>query len=446
MIDISLDRNYDNPQLIFESLNSTGLDLSQADLIRNYLLMGLDPKEQERIYVNYWNSIESSFEQVDYAEYFDRFIRDFLTVMTGNIPNIGEIYTNFKHYKEARENTSIEDMVKVIQYYSKLYTKLIYGRDDNPEVRATINEIRDLKVEVSYPFLLEVLNDDNQGVISHDDLLFILKMVTSYVFRRSICLIPTSSLNKTFANLAKELDKNNYVESLCAAFILKEGYMRFPTDEEFRAEFPIVPLYNLRIKEYTLRRIENIHHQKEPFDMKNYSIEHIMPQNKDLSKGWRQELGETWEEIHQKYLHTIGNLTVTGYNAELGDLSFVEKRDRPGGFAKSPVWLNYEISKLDHWNKDEIEKRAQKLTELAIQIWPSPILESSILEKYKANRRVGSIPTYTEEDHLLNSDDNTDRLYYSLKKMVLQLGNDITINPVRHYIGFARNNNFIAYW
>lgn len=123
-------------------------------------------------------------------------------------------------------------------------------------------------------------------------------MVTSYVFRRSICLIPTNSLNKTFANLAKELDKDDYVKSLCAALILEEGYMRFPTDEEFRAEFPIVPLYNLRIKEYTLRKIENIHHQSEPLDMKNYSIEHIMLQNTDLSEGWRQELGETWDEIH----------------------------------------------------------------------------------------------------------------------------------------------------
>lgn len=128
--------------LIFECLHSTGLDLSQADLIRNYLLMGLEPKEQERIYINYWNSIESSFEQIDYTEYFDRFIRDFLTVMTGDIPNVGEIYTNFKHYRVARENTSIEDMVKVIQHYSKLYTKLIYGRDDDPEIRAAINDMR----------------------------------------------------------------------------------------------------------------------------------------------------------------------------------------------------------------------------------------------------------------------------------------------------------------
>lgn len=143
-------------------------------------------------------------------------------------------------------------------------------------------------------------------------------------------------------------------------------------------------------------------------------------------------------------MHTIGNLTVTGYNAELGDLPLVEKRDRPGGFAKSSVWLNHEISKLDHWNKDEIEKRAQKLTELAIQIWPSPMLESSILEKYKTNRRVGSVPTYTEEDHLLNSDDNTDKLYYILKNKVLQLGNDIAVNPVKYYISFARCYNFVA--
>jgi uncharacterized protein with ParB-like and HNH nuclease domain len=357
VVDISLDRNYDNPQLIFESLNSTGLDLSQADLIRNYILMGLEPKEQEKLYNDYWHPMENSFEQVDYAVYFDRFMRDFLTIETGQIPNIGEIYSEFKSYVNSNNDTLIIEIIKKVHYYSKLYVKLIYGREDDQDIRNAINDIRDLKVEVSYPFLLQVFDDYSKQHISRNEFLSTLGLVESYVFRRAICLIPTQSLNKTFANLTKEIDKDNYLESLKANFMLKEGYMRFPKDEEFKAQLPVVPLYNLRIKDYTLRKLENFHHNKEPIDIKNCTIEHIMPQNQNLHPTWRQELGDHWQEIQQKYLHTIGNLTITGYNSELGDLPFLEKRDRDGGFASSPLSLNHKLAKLVHWTKDAIEKK-----------------------------------------------------------------------------------------
>jgi uncharacterized protein with ParB-like and HNH nuclease domain/predicted transport protein len=442
IVDISLDRNYDNPQLIFESLNSTGLDLSQADLIRNYILMGLEPKEQEKIYNDYWHPMENSFEQVDYAVYFDRFMRDFLTIETGQIPNIGEIYSEFKSYVNRNNDTSIIEIIKKVHYYSKLYVKLIYGREDNQDIRNAINDIRDLKVEVSYPFLLQVFDDYSMEHISRNEFLSTLRLVESYVFRRAICLIPTNSLNKTFANLTKEIDKDNYLESLKANFMLKEGYMRFPKDEEFKAQFPVVPLYNLRIKDYTLRKLENFQHNKEPIDIKNCTIEHIMPQNQNLHPTWRQELGDQWQEIQQKYLHTIGNLT--GYNSELGDLSFLEKRDRNGGFASSPLSLNHKLAKLDYWTKDTIEKRAQELTDLSIHIWPAPDLDSSVLEKYKPTRPSESDHVYTEEDHLKNGDNNTKQLYLTLRDKVLQLGNDIRLHIERHYIGFAKNRNFIT--
>jgi uncharacterized protein with ParB-like and HNH nuclease domain len=282
IVDISLDRNYDNPQLIFESLNSTGLDLSQADLVRNYMLMGLEQKEQEKIYYAYWHPMERSFEQDDYTEYFDRFMRDFLTIKTGQIPNKSEIYSNFKLYVTSRDSPLIK-IVEDILYFSKIYAKLIYDREEVQDIRHALTDIRDLNVEVSYPFLLEVFDDYSKGFISQDDLLVILQLIESYIVRRAICSIPTKALNKTFANLSKEIDKNNYIESLKAAFILKEGFASFPTDQEFKAEFPIVPLYNLRIREHVLRKLENIHHGKEPIDIENYTIEHIMPQNKDLS-------------------------------------------------------------------------------------------------------------------------------------------------------------------
>ena len=217
LVDISLDRNYDDPQLIFESLNSTGLDLSQADLIRNYMLMGLGPVEQEKIYSLYWHPLERSFEQDDYAEYFDRFMRDFLTIKTGQIPNKGEIYSNFKLYVTSRKE-SIDKIVENIRYYSKIYVNLIYDREDDKEIRSAIKDIRDLNVEVSYPFLLEIFDDYSRELISRDELLRVLRLVESYVFRRGICLIPTRGLNKTFTTLSREIDKSNYLESLMAVY------------------------------------------------------------------------------------------------------------------------------------------------------------------------------------------------------------------------------------
>jgi predicted transport protein len=210
-----------------------------------------------------------------------------------------------------------------------------------------------------------------------------------------------------------------------------------------KAEFPIVPLYSFRISKHTLRKLENFHHRKEPIDIENYTIEHIMPQNKDLSPTWRRELGEHWQEIHQKYLHTVGNLTITGYNAELGDLPFLEKRDREGGFVSSPLSLNHRLAKLDHWNGEEIEKRASELTNIAVQIWPAPFLENSILERHKQSKQVETGRVYTEEDHLRRGDDSIRRLYGILKNKVLQLGDSITVRPVQHCIGFAKNE-FIA--
>ena len=176
----------------------------------------------------------------------------------------------------------------------------------------------------------------------------IMQLVESYVFRRAICQIPTASLNKTFANLIKEIDRDNYLDSIKAAFILKESYKRFPSDEEFKNQFPYVPLYNRpHITDYTLRKLENFHHKKELILAENYTVEHILPQKPELPKDWIDELGDDWKQIHQKYVHTIGNLTLTGYNSELSYLPFLQKRSIEGGFGSSPLWLNNRLSKLN---------------------------------------------------------------------------------------------------
>lgn len=381
IVDISLDSKNDKPQLIFESLNSTGLELSQADLIRNYVLMGLEREKQEEIYKNFWYPIEESFGHSEGTDYFDRFMRDYLTIQAGQIPNIGDVYSSFKEYFVSA-NISVEESISDIHYYSKFFTKLIFEKEPDPELNSIIRDINTLKVDVAYPFLLEVYDDFTKGFINRNEILEIFSIVESYVFRRAICDIPTNSLNKTFANLASEIDKENYLESLKARLSLKENYRRFPTDKEFGTQFIIKNVYNTtRIRKHLLDKLEN-YERKERVNVEDYTLEHIMPQNKNLSQEWKTELGPNWMDIHEKYLHTAGNLTLTGYNSELSDKPFLEKRDMEGGFADSPIRLNADLAKLDHWNEDEIIKRANTLFNKALKIWKYPELPLDVLKKY----------------------------------------------------------------
>ena len=381
IVDISLDSNNDNPQLIFESLNSTGLELSQADLIRNYVLMRLERKEQEKIYNNFWYPIEKGFGHAEGTEYFDGFMRDYLTIKSGQIPNIRDVYSSFKEYF-ASAGESVEKLISDIHYFSKFFTKLIFEKEKDDQLNQIIRDINTLKVDVAYPFLLEVYVDFNKGLITRDETIEIFSLVESYVFRRAMCDIPTNSLNKTFANLASEIKKEKYLESIKAAFCLKDNYRRFPTDKEFKNKFIEKNIYNTtRIRKYLLDKLEN-YERKERVNVDDYTLEHIMPQNKNLSEEWKEDLGENWNETQEKYIHTAGNITLTGYNSELSDKPFLEKRNMEGGFAKSPIRLNRDLAELEHWNEDEIIKRANVLSDKAIHIWKYPQLSEGILAKY----------------------------------------------------------------
>lgn len=238
-------------------------------------------------------------------------------------------------------------------------------------------------MDVAYPFLLKVLDDHKNNLISKEDLYEIFLMVESYVFRRTICEVPTNSLNKVFLSLLNGIDEDSYVESIKGFFNLKEGRQRFPTDSEFKREFCIKNVYNFRNKKYLFEKMENFQTEKEYRYVDDYSIEHIMPQNENLSQQWKKDLGSEWKRIHEEYLHTIGNLTLTGYNSELGNKSFLEKRDMDGGFAHSPISLNSSLSDLESWNEDKIKERADSLAKLSNSIWKFPVMKQSILEKYK---------------------------------------------------------------
>lgn len=400
LVEIALDRTNDNPQLIFESLNSTGLELSQADLIRNYVLMSLEPEKQKRLYEQYWYPMEKRFGHAEYSSYFDRFMRDYLTTRLGRIPNINEVHKEFKILSQMEGSEEIEVLVDDIAKYSEYFVKMTLGKENDKKLYSSFENLNQLKIDVAYPFLLQVYKDWKERKISQDEFIEIIETIESYVFRRSICGIPTPSLSKTFANLYKEVDHNHYLESFFAALLLKDSYRRFPTDDEFSRELAFKDVYNFRNKNYLLSKIENSRHGKEKVEISNLSIEHIMPQNEDLSKAWKDELGFDWKNIQKKYIHTIGNLTLTGYNSELSDKPFQYKKTIKGGFNDSPLFLNTFLKNVEKWDENNIIERSKILTNISAEIWKFPVLEKSKLDTYKNKKKTKNIESeYTIENY-----------------------------------------------
>ncbi|GAC1634465.1 MAG: DUF262 and DUF1524 domain-containing protein [Ktedonobacteraceae bacterium] len=447
IVDIALDRDHDNPQLIFESLNSTGMDLSQADLIRNYVLMGLNNEAQSKLYKTYWYPMEQLFPQTSEGNTFDRFMRDYLTLKQSIIPNIDKVYTSFKVYHQSRAEISITDLVADIYRYAIYYVNMAFLWESDGEIKRIFGDINTLKVDVTYPFLLEVYDDYTQKQLTRQDFIALLKFIESYLFRRAICGIPTNTLNKVFATLAREIDKEHYLESVQTALLQKDSYRRFPGNDEFRAAFVIKDVYNFRPRNYLLRKLENAG-QKELVNIESCTIEHIMPQNPKLSGTWQQELGPDWKTVQSLYLHTIGNLTLTGYNSELSDRPFWDKRTMLGGFVDSPIRLNASLKRVEHWNKDEIEKRAASLAEQAVKIWAIPHLlqeQTSIINKSSQKDSlqvaVSGGKNYMLNDHIFLQGNP---LFEELRKRVLNLDASVTEVISRNYVAYKLSLNFVA--
>lgn len=443
IVDVSLDYDRDNPQRIFESLNSTGLDLSQADQIRNYILMGLSPDLQKEIYDEYWYPMERSFGQKDKISLFDRFMRDYLTLKIGRIPNMYEVYDEFKQYANAPGKTTMKDIVIEIYRYSKYFVNMALEGEEDKELKSIFTNINTLKVDVAYPFLLEIYEDYRIAAISKNDFIEILKLIESYVLRRVICEIPTNSLNKTFANISRELDKTRYLESVRAVFQLKDSYREFPTDTDFVEALKIKDVYNLKIKKYILEKLEN-YNTKEHINVGSYTIEHVMPQDEKLSPEWIAELGDDWKEVHKKYLHSLGNLTLTRYNSEYGKRPFNEKRDMEKGFKESPVLLNKDLANLDHWNEQEIINRANRLAQVAIKVWQYPFLPTEVVEKYRKPKKSAETNVYTLANfpHVFEGGAQAD-LFQQLRKRILNLDASVKEEILKIYIAYKTDTNFV---
>ena len=377
LVSISLDKDSDNPQMIFESMNSTGKDLSQTDLLRNYLLMDLTPEKQTRLYKTYWKPMEELFGEDIYkndVNKFDYFIRDFLTLKsdTGHICKINNVYENFKRYY-LDNNCEKFAVLKDLFTYAKYYACIDLLQENDDELKLYWQEFKKLDSHVVYPFLLKLYDDYSRQILIKEDFKKILQVVISYLWRRAICEIPTNSLSKTFATLYQAVDKDDYVNSIIKAFVFKSSYKRFSSDYEVREKLQTKDIYHFRLRKYLLEALENYYH-KEPIDLNtaNYTIEHIMPQNIEHNLSWQQMLGENWQEVHSLCLHTLGNLTITGYNAEMSNKSFGEKVNGESGFKHSHLKLNESIVQCDVWNKKAIQRRTNILTDIILKIWKYP--------------------------------------------------------------------------
>ena len=442
IVDISLERNQDNPQLIFESMNSTGKALSQADLIRNFILMGLEPALQNNLYAQYWRPMELEFGQEAYGDEFDAFMRHYLTIKTGDVPRVSEVYEAFKEYStKFDKEDGVTDLVAEIRKYSKYFVAMALGGETNPALKPLFKDlIQDLNYSVAYPLLLELYADYDTGTLNEKDFGTAIKLVESYVFRRSICEIPTNSMNKTFAEFSRYLVKNDYLNSIYAHFYSLPSYRRFPSNEEFRLAFETKDLYNIYSRAYWLRKMENFG-KKELVAVENYTIEHILPQNPNLSAEWKNDLGDNWAEIQAKYLHTLGNLTLTGYNSEYSDKPFKEKKSMKGGFLQSPLTLNEKVREAEVWNELAILERAAFLSKRAIEIWPRFEVDAGTLKKFEAVKSATS--NYTLADHPNLDRQEVRALFDALRAEVLALDSNISETVLKYYIAFKAETNFV---
>ncbi|TCS90532.1 uncharacterized protein with ParB-like and HNH nuclease domain [Keratinibaculum paraultunense] len=369
---ISLDKNSgaENPQLIFESLNSTGLSLTEADLIRNFILMGLEYDDQVELYRKYWINIEKLLTNARISE----FVRDYLTMKIGYVPNRNKVYVTFKKYYFKNNYNSKDILIDLLRYtkYYHWFINLETGIDDIDE---WLWRLENMKSTVVYPYLLELFDDYfEKKIITKNELLETMNIINSYLYRRTICNIPTNALNKVFASMAKSVSDlrnrgKSHIEAVTDYLMSKSGSAIFPRNEQFKKSFIELDIYNRRNKLalFTLYNIEKYQH-KEIVELDQLTVEHIMP--KTLTPKWYIDLGRDGDEVHKLYKDTIGNLTITKYNSEMSNKSFEDKKDI---YMNSNIKLTRDLTNFEKWDKDSIISRANSLFKIANKIWPLPV-------------------------------------------------------------------------
>lgn len=380
-VEISLERGKDDPQRIFESLNSTGLELSQADLIRNHVLIGFDREAQERLFHEFWEPIErATRENSTNQTRLSDFVRDFLTMEQRKITRQSEVYLGFRRYLSERieKGETTQQVLFRLRSHAENYGLLL-----NPEsahdvdLQEELSEIKSLEIRTATPFLLRVLEDYRSEKIERIQLHEMLRLIQTYVWRRFVVGAATNTLNKTFATLYDSYNAEEYVDGFARHLMSRKGSARFPSDREFRTALRDRDLYPIRAKNraYMFRQIEAFNNN-ERVDLTQLTIEHIFPQNP--AEAWRRDLdSEEYHRFKSIYLHRIGNLTLSGNNGKLGNKSFREKRDMnegggEQGYHFSRLYLNRDLRDAESWDERAFQQRTERLVERMLDIWPTP--------------------------------------------------------------------------
>jgi uncharacterized protein with ParB-like and HNH nuclease domain len=402
VVSISLTQGQDNPQLIFESMNSTGKDLSSADLIRNYILMGRPMEEQEKLYLNHWRKIEETLGADSYDDVFDDFIRNYLTVLNAPTPLLkSDVYATFKDHvthNHYDDDDRIVDLLKDIERFARYYSAITAGTESDPDLRKAFDRIGHLDASVVNPLLLSFYDDYETGTFTRETFLSLLATLESYLMRRAVCGFTTTGFNKYLPSLIARLNAvqdegGDYREAFEAILLNETGSNhRFPKDAEFIQELETRDAYHFRRVFYLLCRLENSYHPKDLRDFASgtYTIEHILPQNALAHDEWRQALGDDCEEKFDLCVNTLGNLTLTAYNSELSDGTFEEKRKRAeGGYDNEFITISSDLHHATHWDDESIKTRGQRLAEQAAEIWPIPKLSNETRAKYVPEKGAG---------------------------------------------------------
>ena len=424
IVDVTLDRNTDDPQLIFESLNSTGVNLSESDLIRNFLLMRLPEAEQTLLYNNYWSKIEELFRGSE--KIFDAYARDYLALITraSKQEKASQIYQAFRRNFDSlvEQHGGLEALLNEMLRFARYYAAFSLGIGAPKMLAVSLGRLRRL-VDVPAMLIMRLYDcHDRLETLSQAELNTAVHLIESFVFRRAICGEQTRGYWQVFASLAYKLDPDSPLESLQVEFARLRDNYRYPSNTEFRKALMERDLYGLRVCLHLLEQLEN-YGSNEPTDVSSYSIEHVLPQNENLPKKWREMLGPDWSDIQSTWLHRLGNLTLTGYNSTYSDRPFLEKKTISGGFEESSVRLNKYIREQDEWTAAQMEKRGKHLAKRAVTIWPALKVDSSLVAAAEQKEMRERAARRSVDD--VEMSEVARKLFKELRKHILKMGDDV---------------------
>ena len=439
IVDVKLEPRIDNPQLVFESLNSTGVDLSQSDLIRNYLLMGLPETEQTRLYNNYWSKLEMFFSEAGSAP--DTFLRDYMALKkkTTTQTRADSIYVEFKDFWRSSSDvkhldTLLDDIVRFAHYY------VSFLRPERIDSKPLATAMWQVHLGSTHALLIMRLYECyEKNALSHDDFIRSLNLIASYLVRRTVLGLQTRDYWSVFARIAHSISDESSFESFQVA-LARQNYI-FPSDESFMQEIQDRDLYSLRICGYILTQLENAG-QGELSPTHEYSIEHIMPRTIDDVLEWQEMLGDEWENVHQTRLHRLGNLTLTAYNSSYRNRPFNEKKTIEGGFNQSAVRLNEYVRNQTQWTESEMEERGRILAKRAIEIWPHHQAD----EKLILNEEIQELHSRADERNSdsLEMSASVRELLHAIRDSIREMGDAIAIIENKSVCYYNNSAKFFA--